>query len=132
MARRANGRSSSRGTIERRGNSLRVKVYAGVDPLTGRRLYLSEPTTDEKEAERILNRFRAQVDEQCSAQTRADVRVAIGEWLKVHELDDSTREAYRIYARKYIYPALGRTGQHGLGARPRAVLLRASPLPRSL
>jgi hypothetical protein len=30
-----------RGSIELRGDSYRVKVNAGLDPLTGRRLYLS-------------------------------------------------------------------------------------------
>src|SRR5205823_5085891 len=30
-----------KGLVEKRGNSFRVKVYAGIDPLTGRRLYLS-------------------------------------------------------------------------------------------
>ncbi|SFA81490.1 hypothetical protein SAMN05216266_101603 [Amycolatopsis marina] len=56
--------------IERRGNSLRVKVYAGTDPLTGRRLYLRESTTDEAEAKRIMNRFRSEVDENRNARWR--------------------------------------------------------------
>jgi hypothetical protein len=33
--------------------------------------------------------------------------VAIEEWLKVHELEETTREGYEMYARKYINPALG-------------------------
>jgi integrase len=36
-------------------------MYAGIDPLTGKRFYLSESTTDEAEAKRLLNKFRAQV-----------------------------------------------------------------------
>lgn len=107
VAKSANRKPRARGTIDRRGNSLRVKVYAGTDPLTGKAIYLRESTTDEAEAQRILNRFRAQVDDQRNAQTRADFRLAIEEWLKVSELDDSTREAYEFYARSYIFPALG-------------------------
>ncbi len=42
-----------RGMIERRGGSFRVKVYAGLGLQTGRRLYLTESTSDEREAERI-------------------------------------------------------------------------------
>lgn len=72
VVKRANGAARrEQGSIERRGNSLRVKVYAGLDPLTGRRLYLTESTTDEAEAQRILNRFRVLVDEQRNARTRA-------------------------------------------------------------
>jgi integrase len=28
-------------------------------------------------------------------------------WLRVHELDDSTRESYEMYARLHLYPVLG-------------------------
>jgi integrase len=31
-----------RGRIEERGASLRVSVYAGIDPVTGKRVYLRE------------------------------------------------------------------------------------------
>ncbi|OZM72840.1 site-specific integrase [Amycolatopsis antarctica] len=103
--------------MERRGNSLRVKVYAGVDPLTGKRLYLTESTTDEAEAKRILNKFRAQVDEKRNARTRALFRVAIEEWLKVHELEETTRDGYEMYARRYINPALGDEPVSAISAR---------------
>jgi hypothetical protein len=33
--------------------------------------------------------------------------VAIEEWLKVHELGETTREGYEAYTRNYINPALG-------------------------
>jgi integrase len=33
--------------------------------------------------------------------------VAIEEWLKVHELEETTREGYEAYTRNYINPALG-------------------------
>jgi integrase len=107
VTRKADREPRSTGSIRRRGNSLQVNVYAGVDPLTGRRLYLSESTTDEAEAKRILNKFRAEVDEKRNAHTRALFRVAIEEWLTVHELEDTTREGYEMYARRYINPALG-------------------------
>jgi integrase len=34
--------SRKRRRIEKRGNSLRVRVYAGDDPVTGRRVYRNE------------------------------------------------------------------------------------------
>lgn len=64
VARRTSSEPRPRGTIRRHGNSLQVIVYAGLDPVTGKRMYLRGSTTDEAEAERILTRFRAQVDEQ--------------------------------------------------------------------
>lgn len=76
MARRTQ-KPRARGSIERRGNSFRVKVYAGIDPLTGKRLYLSESTTDEKEAQRILTRLRAQVDADRHAKTNGTLGVAV-------------------------------------------------------
>ncbi|MDT7664294.1 MAG: hypothetical protein QOD04_3850, partial [Pseudonocardiales bacterium] len=51
-----------RGSIELRGDSYRVKVYAGLDPLTGRRLYLTGSTTNLGEAERIRTRLLADAD----------------------------------------------------------------------
>lgn len=101
------GKSRARGSIRRRGKSLQVLVYAGVDPLTGQRMYLSESTTDEAEARRILDRLRSQVDEQRHAKTRATFRAAMEAWLRVHEIEDTTRESYESYARLYLYPAFG-------------------------
>ncbi len=97
----------AKGSIERRGNSFRVKVYAGIDPLTGKRMYLRESTTDEKEAQRILRRFLAEVDASRHAKTNATLSVAVDEWLRTLEIEESTREAYEMYARRYIKPALG-------------------------
>jgi len=37
----------ARGMIRRRGTSFQVAVYAGIDPLTGRKLHLRESTADE-------------------------------------------------------------------------------------
>jgi integrase len=84
-----------------------VSVYAGLDPLTGRRLYLRESTADEAEARRILTRLRARVDEQRHAKTNATFRTAMDAWLRTHEVEETTRATYEQYARKYFYPAFG-------------------------
>jgi integrase len=52
-------------------------------------------------------RSRGEVDAQRNARTRAVFRVAIAEWLNVHELEETTRDGYEMYARNYINPALG-------------------------
>ncbi|MFD8492040.1 tyrosine-type recombinase/integrase [Amycolatopsis sp. NPDC059657] len=107
MAKRSTSKSRGRGEIERRGGSLRVRVYAGLDPLTGKRLYLTESTDDENEAERILTRLVAQVDEERHARTKGTLRIALADWLRLLEIEDSTRETYEMYARRFLYPALG-------------------------
>jgi integrase len=107
----------AQGSIRRRGNSFQVLVYSGFDPLTGRRLYLSESTTDEAEAKRILNKFQAQVDDQINTRTRTLFRVEIEEWLKFHEFEETTRDGYEMYARNYINPALGNEPVSKISAR---------------
>jgi len=78
-----------------------------VDPLTGRKLYLRESTTDEAEAQRILRRLTAQVDEQRHAKTNASFRTAMEAWLRTHEVEETTRASYEMYARVHLYPAFG-------------------------
>lgn len=82
-------------------------VYAGVDPVTGSRLYLRESTTDADEADRIMTRLCAQVDEQRHAKTNATFRSAMELWLLTHEIETSTRESYEMYARLHFFPVFG-------------------------
>jgi integrase len=82
-------------------------VYAGLDPLTGRRLYLRESTADEAEARRILRRLTTQVDGQRHARTNASFRVAMDAWLRTHEVEETTHASYEQYARVHLYPAFG-------------------------
>lgn len=93
--------------IRQRGNSLQVSVFAGHDPVTAKRLYLSGSTTDLIEAKRIRAKFRAQVAEQRNARTKATFRYTIKEWLKDHEIAETTRPGYERYLRLYIGPAFG-------------------------
>ena len=101
------GNGRQRGHIRKRGNSYQVLMYAGIDPLTGKELRLTASTTDEAEAHRILKRFRAQVDEQSRARTKATFRAAMEAWLRVHDIEETTRQGYESYARLYLYPAFG-------------------------
>ena len=62
-----------------------MRVYAGVDPLTGRELRLVESAADEATAKRILNRLMAKVEGQEHARTRATLGTTLDSWLRVHE-----------------------------------------------
>ncbi|MFR9730044.1 hypothetical protein ACL03H_12515 [Saccharopolyspora sp. MS10] len=68
----ARSESRERGRIEERATGFRVVVYAGVDPVTGKRVYLRETikgTNDaaRKRAEKALTKLLNQVNEQNSA-----------------------------------------------------------------
>jgi integrase len=56
-----------RGSIETRGNALRIRVYGGLDPVTGKPVYLRETVrgTDDaarRTARRTLNRLIAEAE----------------------------------------------------------------------
>ena len=82
-------------------------MYAGVDPLTNKDIYLTETAPDEKEAQRALRRLLTQVDEQRHARTKATLSQALDSWLKVHEAEANTLAGYEANARRYIKPVLG-------------------------
>lgn len=96
-----------RGNVRVRGGSYQVRVYAGEDPVTGRDVYLTESTKDEKLVPEIQTRLVAQVDRQRSASTSATLGYLLDEWLQVHEIEHTTRENYVSYIERVIKPALG-------------------------
>jgi integrase len=70
-----------------RGGSLQVRVFAGVDPVTGKDRYLSVSVkgTDRaarREAEKAMGRLQAEVDGQRSAQSSVTLGHTLDEWLK--------------------------------------------------
>lgn len=101
--------------------ALRVVVYAGIDPVTGRRVYERETVsgTDEaawRKAENKLTELRAKVLRQQRASSSVSLGHAIDEWFRKAELEDSTRNSYAGYIRRVIKPILGDTPIKKLGA----------------
>ena len=80
-------RKRQRGGIdELPSGAFRVRVYAGVDPISKRRLYLSEivpagPRAGDQ-AEKVRTRLLSQVDERRSPRTRATVSQLLDRWLQ--------------------------------------------------
>jgi integrase len=92
--------------------SLRIKVYAGIDPLNGRRHYLSEtipagPRAAD-EAEKARTRLLNQVDEHRNPRTKATVNQLMDRYLDVLDVDVTTRRSYEGYIRNHIRPLLGK------------------------
>lgn len=111
-----------RGRIEERGPNLRVVVYAGLDPVTGKRAYLRETVKGNdraarKAAGKVMTRLLSQVDQQRATESSVPLGKVIDEWLRVAELEDSTREMYRGYLNRNIRPVLGDTPARKLSAR---------------
>ncbi|MGN6174693.1 MAG: GntR family transcriptional regulator [Streptosporangiaceae bacterium] len=86
---------------------FRVDVYAGTDPLTGRRLRYRRIVKTEQQARIVLGKLL----EQAAAGAPPDSGVTVAELLaryrEVAELEPSTRETYDGYIRRTILPALG-------------------------
>lgn len=105
-------RSRERGRIESLpSGALRVVVYAGIDPVTKRRIFLREtipagpkaPRQAEKARTRLLN----QVDEKRNPRTRATVGQAVDRWMELSEHASTTRTRYESVIRNHIAPILG-------------------------
>ena len=64
-----------RGNIEARGGGYRIRVYAGVDPVTRKEIYLKETIpagpNAKRQAEKALTRLQNQVDERRAPRTSA-------------------------------------------------------------
>src|SRR4051812_12182466 len=89
----------TRGTIEALpSGSLRVKVYAGVDPVSKKEHYLLETVPAGpgavREAEKVRTRLLAQVDERRNPRTKATLNQLLDRWLEVAELEPTTRSGY--------------------------------------
>jgi integrase len=107
-----NKRSRTRGSIDTLpSGALRVRVYAGRDPLTKRDHYLVEIVPPgpkaAAEAEKMRTRLLSQVDEQRSPRTRATVNQLMDRYLDVLDVDQTTRIGYVGYIDNHIRPQLG-------------------------
>lgn len=105
--------SRQRGNIEERGGALRVRLYAGTDPVTRRQVYLraTVPGTDKtayRKAEDKLSEFRTQVLQQRTAASSVSFSYAIDEWMRTSEIEASTRKTYLGYIANHIKPVLGK------------------------
>lgn len=79
-------------------DALRVKVYAGVDPLNGRRHYLRETVpaglNAEAEAEKVRIRLVNGINERRNPRTSATVNQLMDRYLELLNVDRTTRERY--------------------------------------
>src|SRR4051794_4771405 len=107
---RATGRQRGRIEVLPSG-SLRVKVYAGTDPVTGKRHDLMEVIPAgpkaQREAQKALTRLLNQLDEQRNPRTRATVNQLMDRYRELLNVEATTRHTYEGYIRNHIRPLLG-------------------------
>jgi integrase len=101
-----------RGSIqELPSGALRVSVYAGTDPLTGRRHYLRETIqagpSAQTEADKALRRLATEVDERRNPRTSATINQLLDRHFELAELEENTLTNYRNLAAKHIRPLIG-------------------------
>ncbi len=102
----------SRGSIdELPSGALRVRVYAGLDPVSKRRHYLTEiiaagPGADRR-ARAARDRLVSQVEERRNPRTKATVDQLLERYLDQFDGAASTLALYRGYVRIHISPFLG-------------------------
>jgi hypothetical protein len=91
--------------------SLRVRVYAGLDALSGKRNYLVETVPAgpkaAAEAEKIRRRLVHQVDERRNPRTKATVNQLMDRYLELLDVEETTLDRYEQTIRVHIRPLLG-------------------------
>lgn len=95
-------------------------MYAGKDPVSGRRHYLRETIPAgpgaKKAAERVLRRLNHEIDEQRSPRTSATLDQLLDRYLETLDVGATTHRAYTRYLELHVRPFLGRTKAGAVGA----------------
>jgi integrase/DNA-binding transcriptional regulator YhcF (GntR family) len=113
MARAKSARKPERGNFETLpSGAVRVRVYAGIDPLTGRHHYLKTTVPAGPDAlaaaEKARTHLLNQVDEGRNPRTNATVNQLMDRYLQLLDVDTNTRRSYEGYIRNHIRPLLGK------------------------
>lgn len=116
------GRQRSRGSIDALpSGAFRVRVYAGIDPVTRRRRTLVETIEPGAKAARLAEEARTrllrQVDERLQPRTAITVDQLMDQHFELSTWERSTRETYAGYLTKHIRPLMGTVKVGDLNAR---------------
>ncbi|MFP5023464.1 tyrosine-type recombinase/integrase [Pseudonocardia phyllosphaerae] len=114
-------RTRARGAIEKLASGgFRVTVYAGIDPVSGRRHYVRETVpagpTAAREARKVQRRITHQIDERRTPRTSATLDQLLDRYLATIDVAATTHRAYTRYLERHVRPFLGRKTAGGVGA----------------
>ena len=113
VARATNPRKRQQGSIdELPSGALRVRVYAGTDPITRKRHNLVEviPPGPKAwdQADAVRRRFLDDIQQRRSPRTTATVDQLLDRYLDQHQGGKSTVTGYREYVDKHVRPSIGK------------------------
>jgi hypothetical protein len=98
----------AKGNVERLpSGSLRVRVYGGKDPVTGKERRYRRTVRTEAQAAAELARLLRDAEAERAPDDSATVGLLLDRYLDVADLEVSTREAHEGYIRRTIKPVLG-------------------------
>jgi integrase len=105
-----------KGHIERLpSGSLRVQVYGGTDPVTGRARRLKRTVKTEAQAAKVLADLLRAVEVGRTPDDSATLGLALERYIEVADLAVSTRITNETYIRRVIGPVLGNVRLRNLG-----------------
>jgi integrase len=99
-----------KGSMRQRGPSWELKVYLGVDPVSGKERYATKTVRDGKrEAQRVLNEMVVEAGRGLTARTNATVGELLDRWLELARVDFSPKTTLEVSGSiaRYLRPALG-------------------------
>jgi integrase len=107
------GKARARGNIEALASgALRVRVYAGVDPVTKKRHTLIETVPAgpkaQREAEKVRDRLLREIAEKRNPRTSATVNQLLTRYLDQFDGAPNTLTNYRGYMRNHVSPLIGK------------------------
>jgi integrase len=98
----------AQGSIEPLRTGFRARVFAGRDPITGRKIYLrGETRRVRRDAEADRDRLLAQVEADQHPDQHATVSVLLDRWMEVVDHELSTASTTAGYIRRTLKPTLG-------------------------
>ena len=97
----------SRGGIRERDGVFQVRVYVGIDPVTGQRVDLTGTAATNDEAEKLLTKFLAEKDARRAARSKVNFGDAADRWLAQLDVEVKTAHEYAGYVRRTLRPAFG-------------------------
>ena len=112
MAGTSKARSRTRGEVEELpSGALRVRVYAGIDPVSKKRHFLTETVPAgaraSANAEKVRTRLLSQVDDRRAPWTNATVNQLMDRYLERLDVEPTTYDRYEGVIRVHIRPLLG-------------------------
>lgn len=87
--------------------SFRAVVHAGKDPITSKPVYLRKTSKTQEGAVRLLGKLLEDARVGRAPETNATVGYLLDQYLKVAEIEPSTRYLYEGHVRRVMKPAVG-------------------------